>query len=45
MIILIMVILFGLSRDDEKLVYGKTYLARFMEAAILKNKNKARAVS
>ena len=35
------VVLFSLSRDAEKLVYGKIYLARFMEAAILTIENEA----
>ena len=44
MIILVTVILFSLGRDAEKLVYGKTHLARFMESAIMTIDNEARGL-
>ena len=43
--ILITVILISLGRDVENLVYSISYLAQFMEAAILKIENEAQAGS
>ena len=45
MTILLMVILFSLGRDAEKLMYVFSYLARFMGAAILTIENEAQTVS
>ena len=43
--ILVTVVLFSLGCDDEKLVYGISYPARFMEAAILTIENEAQTVT
>ena len=43
MVILVMVVLFRLGRDAEKLVYKKTHLAWSMDAASMAIKNGARA--